>query len=344
MNNELVCTAVKTLAWRHGDPAPLKPDQVCVQAEFGAAKHGTEMAIYKGAIADRGAFDYEWRLHERSRKDAGSSEFPVPLGNMVVGKVSEKGKDVTSLAIGDTVLAYGGFKRTHVVSACSCWKLPAGLSWKSAVCLDPADFAVGALRDGNVRVGDALVIFGVGAIGLVAIHLAGRLGAYPIIAIDPLPNRRAAAGVCGAHYTLDPKACDAGHEIKSLTSKRGADVCIEYSGTAAALQAALRGIALGGTIVMGAFPPPYAAGLDFGAEAHMNIPQIVFSRACSEPNRDHPRWNNQRIYETCWRLICEGVIDGEPIVQPVVPFDNLIEEYPRIESHPHTNIKLGVQF
>ena len=76
----------------------------------------------------------------------------------------------------------------------------------------------------------------------------------------------------------------------------------------------------------------------------MNRPRIVFSRANSEPNPDHPNWNNERIYEVCWRLLCEGQIDCEPIVQPIVSFDDLIEEYPKIATHPEDNIKLGVRF
>jgi hypothetical protein len=84
------------------------------------------------------------------------------------------------------------------------------------------------------------------------------------------------------------------------------------------------------------------AGLDFGAEAHMNIPNIVFSRACSEPNREHPRWSLRRIDQTCRSLIERNRLRGELIVDKIVPFDDLPTEYPRIASDPQTVIKLGV--
>jgi hypothetical protein len=84
-------------------------------------------------------------------------------------------------------------------------------------------------------------------------------------------------------------------QIRKVTSNSGADVCIEFSGSRQALQAALRSAAFGGTVVCGAYPAPYEAGLDFGGEAHLNIPNLVFSPACSEPNRDHPRWSFTRI-------------------------------------------------
>jgi len=212
------------------------------------------------------------------------------------------------------------------------------------VCLDPADFALGAIRDGHVRVGDAVAIFGMGAIGLMAVQIARLAGASLVIASEPLPNRRRLAERLGADLVLDPTACDVGLEIKKATHKRGVDVAIEYSGCHRALQSALRAVAYGGTVVAGAFPPPYEAGLDLGAEAHLNIPNLVFSRSCSQPNRDHPRWDEARILGECLRLLITGRISGEEIVTPVVKFDDVLAEYPRIAAEPDTYIKLGVEY
>ncbi len=123
----------------------------------------------------------------------------------------------------------------------------------------------------------------------------------------------------------------------------GADVCIEYSGSHAALQAALRGVVYGGTVVAGAWPGAYPAGLDFGAEAHMNRLRIVFSRACSGRIRTTPtgtRTASSTSSGVCWR----AALVSEPVVHPVVAFDDLVTEYPKIATEPETNIKLGVRF
>jgi threonine dehydrogenase-like Zn-dependent dehydrogenase len=251
---------------------------------------------------------------------------------------------VKALAVGDRVCGYGGFREVHTVGADGLFKMAEGTSWKAAVCLDPADFAMGALRDGHLRIGDAVAVFGMGAIGLMVVQLAVLAGAQPVIAVDPLANRREAAVACGADLTLDPTACDAGKEIKLATEKRGVDVAVDYSGNVHAMQAAIRGVAWGGTVVAGAFPPPYAAGLDLGAEAHMNLPRIVFSRACSEPGRDYPRWDEKRIWRALWRMIGEGRLTGEPVVTPVVPFDDLPRAYLEIATAPEKNIKLGCEY
>lgn len=344
MAREIVALSPDKLEIREfEDPVPAE-DEVLVRSEYGAAKHGTEMAAVKG-YGRRGRFDPDLQLfvrEEQQESDDGPRE--IRVGNMIVGRVEVVGSGVETLVVGDTVAMHASFRDLVTRRESRCWKLEDGLSWKSAVCIDPADFAMGAVRDGQVRIGDAVAVFGLGAIGLFAVQVAKLAGACPVIGLDPLANRREAAIACGADSAIDPTRVDAGLEIKLATGNRGADVVIDYSGNMHAVQAALRGVAFGGTVVSGAFPPPFGAGFDIGAEAHQNRPNIVFSRACSEPNRDHPRWNEDRIFETCWRLFREGRLTGDPIVTPVVTFEEIVNEYPKIMSDPGSNVKLGCSF
>jgi threonine dehydrogenase-like Zn-dependent dehydrogenase len=342
MPKELVATSPGRFEFREYDDPALGPADVRVETEFAAAKHGTEAARLKGDEAGRGRWNSELRLFDRSAAGAVGEE-PRPVGNMFVGRVVEAGSAVSQFRVGERVLGYGTFRETHIrAESASLWSLPDRVSWKSAVCLDPADFALAAIRDGCVRAGDAVAVFGLGAVGLMVVQIAKVAGAGLVIGVDPIAKRRDAALIDGADVALDPSACDVGVEIKQATAHRGVDVAIEYSGSVHALQAALRGVAFGGTVVAGAYPAPYPPGLDLGAEAHLNVPQIVFSRARSDPNRDHPRWNDERIYETCWRWICEGRLDGDVVVDPVVPFADLPAACERILSTPEAGIKLGV--
>lgn len=341
MPKELICPEAGKLEWRTYEERDLEPGEVRVRCEYAAAKHGTETAIFKGYANARGRFDEKFQLHLPGQS---IFSYPIGLGNMAVGHVEAVTPEVTELGVGDRVCVHAHFRETCVVNEAGCWRLPENVGWKSAVCLDPAEFAFAAVRDGHVRLGDVVAVFGLGAIGLVAVQLVRLAGADPVFGIDPLENRRRVAEDLGATVTLDPNSCDVGLELKKLTDKRGVDVAVEYSGASSALQQALRGVAFGGTVVAGAYPPPYGVGLDFGAEAHWNIPNIVFSRACSEPNRDYPRWNEARIRDVCRQLIEQGKILGERVVQPVVRFGDLLDEYPKIASSPESNIKLGVTF
>ena len=94
-----------------------------------------------------------------------------------------------------------------------------------------------------------------------------------------------------------------------------------------------------------AFAKPFAEGFNLGREAHFNNAKIVFSRACSEPNPDYPRWSRKRIEETCWELLMNGYLNCEDLIDPVVTFAKSPESYMQyVDQHPEQSIKMGVTF
>ncbi len=343
MPKRLVCTEHNVIGWQNYDlPQKLEPHQVRVRNTHGAEKHGTMAAFVHGHGNKRGQWD---SVRQVFLPGGVAWNYPIPLGNMQVGLVEEIGNAVTTYAVNDRILTFGSFAPTALVDEATSWKLRADTDWKIATCLDPAVYALCALRDAHVRIGDAVAIFSLGAIGLMAVQLAKLAGCHPIIAIDPLANRRDVAAKTGADLTLNPIGTDVGLTLREATGGRGVDVVIEYSGAMEAIQASLRGVAFGGTIVLGGFPGPMKAGLDLGAEAHMNRPNITFSRSESDPNRDHPRWDHPRMRNTVHRMIVDGLLNARDIVTPVLKFsDNLITEYDHVCSNPTQNIKLGIEY
>jgi len=349
MPRELVAVAARTPAIREYQDQPLKPGEIRVRTLFGSPKHGTELHMYRG---DSPFGDSHWDPvgHVFLPGAAEQGGFPRPLGNVAVGLVSEVGPGVEGVAVGDRVAGYGPLRETQRWA----WgtpgaypgvrKMPPNMSWQSAVCLDPATVALGGIRDGNVRVGDRVAVFGLGAIGLMAVQLARVAGASFVAAVDPLAARRAVAQKTGADLVLDPTEVDAGLEIRRATGGAGVDVSIETSGSARALHQAIRGLAFGGTVAVTAWYNEFRGGLDLGREAHLNRPTLVFTRAESEPHRDHPRWNNRRQADAAWHLLAAGRLVGEQVVQPVVPFDRAVEAYREIDEHPERSVKLGVTF
>ena len=221
-------------------------------------------------------------------------------------------------------------------------KVPDGMPWKNALCFDPAQFALGGIRDGHVRLGDRVAVFGLGAIGAIASQLARAAGAAYVAVIDPIEKRRHAALDAGADAAFDPLREDVGLELKRATGRVGVDAAIETSGNEQALQEALRGLAYGGTIAFVGWARAFSGTLDLGREAHFNNASLVFSRASSEPSRDHPRWDRRRIAMSCWSLLATGAIDCERIIDPVVHFDEApyaYEEY--VDRNPQQSVKLG---
>ncbi|SFC66433.1 Threonine dehydrogenase [Bacillus sp. OV322] len=348
---KLVAAEPRLAAFVEYEDRGIQPNEVKISVEFASPKHGTEVIDFRGLtpFMDEN-FSEEWRMfmprEEGSSKGIVFGEFQ--LGNMVVGEIVEAGSEVTSYEVGDTVCTYGPIMETVTVKAVNnhrLRKMPEGAKWQNAVCYDPAQFAMSGVRDANVRAGDYVVVVGLGAIGQIAIQLAKKAGASLVVGVDPLAHRRDIAIRNGADVGLDPTACDVGFEVKKLTNKLGADSIIETSGNAAALQAALRGIAYGGTISYVAFGKAFPEGLNFGREAHFNNAKIVFSRAASEPNPDYPRWNRKRIEDTCWELLMNGYLNCEDIIEPIVTFEESADAYMKyIDQHPELSIKMGIEY
>lgn len=341
MAKRLACLAKGQIGWQEVESGPVGPNQVRLRCRYGVEKHGTMQAFVKGYANERGAWDAEHRMHTSEGVLWG---YPIPLGNMQFGEVLEVGSDVADVPVGAWVAASGAFQEALTTDRSEVFPFSPGLDWRTAALQDPGEFALGAVRDGNVRVGDRVAVFGMGAIGLTTVQVARCAGASQVIAVDALPNRLEAAKACGADAVIDARSPDVGGQIRALTGLQGVDVAIDFSGARPALQAAIRGVGYLGAVVCGAFPPPFDAGLDLGGEAHMNRPKIVFSRACSDPNPDHPRWDWLRIRAAVWRLIETGALNGAPVIDAPVPFETLPDAYLRIASNPAETIKLSVVY
>jgi threonine dehydrogenase-like Zn-dependent dehydrogenase len=263
---------------------------------------------------------------------------------MCVGKIIEIGDDVEGFEIGERVVSHGHLKETHTWRAGGVLKMHDQMTWKEAVCYDPAHFAMSAIRDGKVRVGERVAVFGLGAIGLMTVQMARIAGADFVAAVDPIERRRKVAEKTGAELVIDPTACNVGEVLKEATGGLGVDVAVETSAIYEALDDALRAVTFEGTIVYAGRAKACTGGLDLGAVAHVNIPNIIFARANSDPNRDHPRWNFRRIVDTCWKWLAEGRFECEDVVDPVVPFEDSVEAYIEMDNHPERSVKLGVSF
>ena len=347
---QLIATAPQQLAFLDYEDRPFQPNEVYIKVQYASPKHGSEQMDFRGKSPFmEEQYDSEWQMFRPRKEDEprGIEFGKWNVGNMIVGEIIEKGTEVIDFNKGDIICTYGGIRETLIVNAVNnhrLHKLSHATSWQSALCYDPAQFALGGVRDGNVLPGDFVAVFGLGAIGQLAVQMCKKIGA-DVVAIDPIDNRRIIALAYGADYSLDPMNGDTGLELKKLSGKKGMDVIIETSGSKDALQQSLCGLAYGGTISYVAWAKEFSAGLNFGREGHFNNAKIVFTRVASEPFRDHPRWNRKRIEQTVWQMISTGYIDGREIIQPVVSFAEAADAYSTyLDKFPEQSIKLGIRF
>ena len=113
-------------------------------------------------------------------------------------------------------------------------KIPADVTDEQVVLLaDIASTGFAGAESGGVRIGDTVVVFAQGPIGLCATAGAKLMGAAQVIGVDSDPVRLAMARRMGADVALDFTKVDVVDEVRRLTKGYGADVAIEALGHAA---------------------------------------------------------------------------------------------------------------
>ncbi len=136
MPRELIAPAQEQVAFREYESPPLQANQIRVKSQFGAAKHGSEMASFKGYAGPRGGYDGEYKIFRAN--ESGMVHYPSGLGNMCVGEVIEIGSDVTEVELGERVFRHSSFREEHVWGAAGTRKLPDGVPWQGS-CLPRSD-------------------------------------------------------------------------------------------------------------------------------------------------------------------------------------------------------------
>jgi threonine dehydrogenase-like Zn-dependent dehydrogenase len=127
-------------------------------------------------------------------------------------------------------------------------RIPDELSDEQVVLLaDIASTGFSGAESARIKIGDSVVVFAQGPIGLCATAGARLMGASLIIGIDGDDHRLAMSKRMGADITLDYRDVDVVAEVKRLTGG-GADVAIEALGTQQTFESSLRCLRPAGTL------------------------------------------------------------------------------------------------
>lgn len=127
-------------------------------------------------------------------------------------------------------------------------KIPQELTDEQVVLLaDIASTGFGGAEAAGIKIGDAVVVFAQGPIGLCATAGAKLMGASFVIGVDGDEHRLAMSKRMGADVTLDYRDVDVVAEVKRLTGG-GADAAIEALGTQQTFESALRSLRPAGTL------------------------------------------------------------------------------------------------
>ncbi|WP_313534814.1 Zn-dependent alcohol dehydrogenase [Sphingomonas sp.] len=116
-------------------------------------------------------------------------------------------------------------------------------------------------NDSRLRPGERVAVIGAGGIGLAAINAAKIAGAGQILALDPVPEKRALAEKMGATHVIDPTSEGAAKQVLALTGG-GVDYAIEAVGWPATAELAWQILRRGGTAtILGMIAPGQSVSL-----------------------------------------------------------------------------------
>ena len=174
--------------------------------------------------------------------------FPRRSGYSTSGTVLSVGEGVTAVVPGDRVAmlhtTHSEFLEVEEKNLC---KLDDNIAFKEAAIWHIATFPLAAIRKCRLEIGESAIVMGI--LGMMAVKLLRAAGATPIIAADPVAEKREEALLLGADYALDPFALDFAQKVKTLTAG-GCNIAIEVTGHGKALDTVLDCMALFGRVAL----------------------------------------------------------------------------------------------
>ena len=179
----------------------------------------------------------------------GTVNFPRILGYSSSGWVHAIGEGVSGFKIGDRVaLSWSTHSEYQNIRAEYVYKI-GDLPFEETALWHITTFPLGAIRKCGLELGESAIVMGMGVLGMAAIKLLYAAGAAPIIAVDPVVEKRELALKIGADYALDPFAPDFAEQAKALTGG-GAKVGIEVTGNGGGLNGILDCMARYGRVAL----------------------------------------------------------------------------------------------
>jgi predicted dehydrogenase len=262
---------------------------------------------------------------------------PLALGYCNAGRVLEVGPGAEVFRVGDRVASNGPHAEIVAVPGTLCARIPDTVSDEAAAFTPLAAIALQGVRLITPTLGERVVVFGLGLIGLMAVQIL-RANGCRVLGLDFDPHKLALARAFGAE-TADLSAGEdpvAAGEAFSLG--RGVDavlICASTKSSDLVSQAAKMSRKRGRIILVG------VVGLELN-RADFYEKELSFQVSCSygpgryDPDyedraRDYPfgfvRWTEQRNFEAVLDLMAQGALRVDELITHRFPILEAAKAY-----------------
>ncbi len=271
---------------------------IIVKAICSLISSGTELKIFKG-LFDDAALD----VNIKGMADE-SMKYPLSYGYSLVGVVTRCAKDVADAdeILGKTVFSFSPHSSHLIVDRDAIQLVPDEISPQDAIFMPSVETALSLVHDAHPRIGENVVIYGQGLIGLLvnsilslSLQNMNPNGEFnTITAVDALDDRLALASKMGASQVILPS------EVKAAGPF---DVSIEVSGNTRALQSAIDNTSNGGKIIVGSWYGNSDITLRLGIDFHRSHKTIKTSQVSTIPGELSTLWSKKRRFDLTWELV-----------------------------------------
>ncbi|CCG20103.1 putative alcohol dehydrogenase [Taylorella asinigenitalis 14/45] len=212
--------------------------------------------------------------------------------------------------------------------------VPEGLTDEQVLmCPDIMSTGFKGAENANIRIGDFVVVFAQGPIGLCATAGAKLLGASTIIAVDGNDERLAISKKLGADITINFRNADVIDEVMKITKGRGADASIECLGTQTTFEQALKVLKPGGTLSsLGVYSEDLVIPL--GAFA-AGLGDHKINTALCPGGKERMR----RLL----KVVDSGRVDLKPLVTHEYKLDDIVEAYDLFMNQRDGVLKVAIK-
>lgn len=275
-------------------PAP-GPGRVRVATEVSAVSPGSEMVVYRGEAPSKAQSGMDDAVDPLSQ----GLTYPTPYGYSAVGRVEAVGEGVDEAWLGRRVFAFEPHGSGFVARVDDLLAVPEGMDPETAALYPNMETAVTLVLDGAPALGERVVVFGQGVVGLLTTALLARFPLAELVTVEPVAARRELSRGWGAHRSVPPAELDPA----SLDDSSRADLTYELSGVPEALDGALAATGFAGRLVVGSWYGGRRVSLDLGGRFHRSRIRLLASQVSTLDPARTGRWDRARRSRLAWRLL-----------------------------------------
>jgi len=225
---------------------------------------------------------------------------------------------------------------THfIVRADSLLPVPEGISPEAACFLPNMETAVNLVQDAAPILGERVLVFGQGVIGLLTTALLHEFPLEALVSADCYELRRNASQEIGVTKSLDP---DSANFRERLSAQRRFDLTFELSGRPETLNDALAVTAFSGRILVGSWYGEKRAPIDLGGAFHRSRIKLISSQVSAIAPELSGRWDKSRRFEVAWDALQR--IHPEKWITHRFPLDQAAEAYRLLDKNPQETIQV----